>query len=215
MKWLNKLERKFGKLSIPNLMLYITVGMLIIFLVDLGTSIDVQSYLTLDRNLLFKGQVWRLLTFIFIPPQSDLIFMIFALYLFYFIGVSLQNEWGSFKLNFYYFFGMIGTILAALISGTADNIYLNLSLFLAFAVLFPNYEFMLFFILPVKVKYLAYLDAAYFIWMLIIGKPEVKLAIIAALLNFFIFFGPDFYKKIKMKIKYRAVQKNFRKQMRR
>ncbi len=211
MKLLNKLERKIGRFAVPNLMLAIVMGMFIVFIVDLTfPQISLWSYLYFDRDLVLSGQVWRLLSFIILPPQSSIIFIIFSLYFYYMIGSALENEWGSFKFNVYYFVGIVGTIIAGFISGTSVNSYLNMSLFLAFAVLYPNYEILLFFFLPIKVKYLAYLDGLYFIISLITGDWNIKAAIIASLINFFLFFGGDFIRFIKDQGGYYKTRRNFR-----
>ena len=219
MKWLYKLERKFKRFAIPNLLLYITLAMGAVYLFDFFISKDypelnIVSYLVFVPKLIFQGEVWRLISYIIMPPDVSVIFLLFALYLFYIIGYSLDDHWGSFQLNIYYLIGMIGTTLGGMITGFATSNYLNLSLFLAFAVIFPNFEIMIFFLIPVKVKYLAYIDAAFFIITLIFFPFKYKIACIASIINFLIFFGPDFLKNIKNRQSYRSVQRNFRKEMR-
>ena len=214
MKLINKLERKIGKFAIPNLMLAIVMGMFIVYIITLTfPQIGLWNYLYFDRKLVFSGEVWRLISFIILPPQSSIIFIILSLYFYYMIGSALENEWGSFKFNVYYLFGIIGTIIAGLITGFAQNSFLNLSLFLAFAVLYPNYEILLFFFIPIKVKYLAYLDAIYFIIILIIGSWDSKAAVLASLINFFLFFGGDFIRYIKEEKSYLKTRRNFKKVM--
>ena len=160
-----------------------------------------------------KGQVWRIITFIFIPPASSIITIAFVMYFYYMMGTTLENEWGTFKFNIYYLFGMIGTIIAAFLTGSGTSVYLNLSLFLAFAYLFPDVEILLFFMLPVKVKWIAYLDWAYFIFSLIFGTMSTRIAAIASLINFFIFFGSDLINYIQNQRKYGATRRNFKKEM--
>ncbi|GKU27751.1 rhomboid family intramembrane serine protease [Clostridium folliculivorans] len=197
MQWLNKLERKFGRFAIKNLMMYIVGANLFVYLVDYlfrgnGLSQTSLSYkLAFIPSLVLKGEVWRIITFIFIPPASSPIFIIFVLYFYYMIGSALENEWGSFKFNIYYFVGVIGTIIAGFISGGASGEYLTLSLFLAFAYVYPDYQILLFFILPIKIKYLAWLDAAFLALSFFGGGLDAKLAIVAALINFVLFFGKD------------------------
>ncbi|MEG0615035.1 MAG: rhomboid family intramembrane serine protease [Oscillospiraceae bacterium] len=202
MRWIDKLDRKIGRFSIPNLMLIVSTGMFVVYLFSmLFPEKNLMSYLTLNMAAVANGEIWRLLTFIILPPQSSIFFILFALYFYVIIGSSLEKEWGSFKFNVFYLFGIVGTIVAALISGGSDNIFLNLSLFLAFAILFPNHEILLFFILPIKVKYLAILDAIFFGISLILGTWQVRAAIIASLVNIIIFFGGDFYRFIKNKVR--------------
>jgi hypothetical protein len=114
------------------------------------------------------------------------------------IGSSLEQEWGSFKFNVYYFMGIIGTIIAAFISGNpVTAMYLNLSLFLAFAKIYPDYELLLFFILPAKVKYLAWIELAFIGFTIITAPVSIKLAAAASLFNYLIFFGKDIFIEIK------------------
>lgn len=191
MKWLYKLERKYGKYSIKNLMMYIIAFNAAVFILSAaGQSMDIIDKLTLSPEWVLKGEVWRLITYIFIPPDTQPIFIIFVLYFYYMIGSGLEHEWGSFKFNIYYFIGMLGTTIAAFISGMGDTgVYLNLSLFLAFAYIYPDYEILLFFILPIKMKYLGWLDAILLGYTFCIGGLSVKLAIVAAMINFILFFG--------------------------
>lgn len=191
MKILYKLERKFGKYAIKNLMNYIIFANVVVLILSLYDSSFISN-LVFDPYKVMQGEIWRIITFIFIPPNASLIFIFFALYVNYFIGISLEKEWGTFRFNCYYFLGVIGIIIGALISGLSmGNYYLNLSLFLAFAKLYPEHEFVLFFILPVKVKYLGWINWAFFILGLITGGAAMRIAISIAIVNYFIFFGKD------------------------
>ena len=156
--------------------------------------------LTLNPSLVMEGEVWRIITFLFIPPSASIIFIIFVLYFYFMIGTSLENRWGTFKFNLYYFLGTLGTIAAAFISGDSVNaVYLNLSLFLAFATLYPDYKILLFLIFPVKVKYLAYFNCIYYGYVLITAPLVGKIAVLMALVNYLIFFGSDIFRKISSK----------------
>ena len=169
MNWLNKIERKFGKYAIPNLMFYIVILYVVGFVLDLVAPEFYYSYLSLDMSAILRGQIWRLVTFIIQPPESSVLFMILTLYLYYMIGRQLEYVWGSFRFNFYFFMGVIFHIIGALlayglfkVSLPLGTYYLNLSLFFAYAAIYPNHQFYLFGIIPVKVKWLAWIDAAYF-----------------------------------------------------
>jgi membrane associated rhomboid family serine protease len=191
--WIDKLERKFGRFAIKNLMAYI-VGItgLVYALSYFDRSGFVTSKLMLVPQLVLHGEVWRLVTYIFIPPASSLIWIMFVLYFYYMIGSSLEHEWGSFKFNVFYFTGMLGTTIAAFITGYgATSLYLNLSLFLAFAKIYPDYQLLLFFIIPVKVKYLAMLDWAFIIFTVVFGDIYSKVVAVVSILNYFLFFGKD------------------------
>ncbi len=221
-RFLYKLEKIIQKVAIPNLMLYVTVGMLITYILSylmpgvvvfMGQETNILGILSLDRNALFAGQVWRLITYIFLPPASSPIFVIISLYFYYFIGTNLERQWGTARFNLYYLLGMLGATVAALISGYGTNMYLNYSLFFAFAALFPDMQMLLFFIIPIKMKYLAYINAAFFAISLIFGSWATRAAILMSLINFFLFFGGDFFKRIRDQRKYSATRRNFRRQM--
>lgn len=197
MSVLDKLERKFGRFAIKNLMLYIVISNAAVYILNYF-GIDILSELVLRPSLVLKGQLWRLITFIFIPPNAHPVIILFVLYFYYIIGESLEKEWGSFRFNLYYFIGVIATVVAAFICKTAaTTFYLNLSLFLAFGFTYPNYEILLFFFLPLKAKYIACFDIASLIYMFIIGDFSTRAMILAAVLNFFIFFGKSFILYIK------------------
>lgn len=197
MKWLTKMERYLDRLAIRRLMYYIIIGNgLVLLLYQIYPPI--YSVLILIPQLVLKGEIWRLLTFIFIPPTFSLFWGIFTLYFYYLVGISLENEWGSSKFNLYYLTGMIGTAIGAFITGGgATALYLNLSLFFAFARIFPNFEMLLFFILPVKIKYLAWLNWFFFGYTLLFSSINTKIVALIALGNYFIFFGKDSFETVK------------------
>jgi membrane associated rhomboid family serine protease len=202
MNWLNKLERKFGRFAIPGLINFIVIlTAMVFFLTLIDKSGRLVNILTLDPTLVMKGEIWRLITYIFIPPLTSPIFMVFALYLFYIYGTGLEEEWGSFKFNLYYLIGMIATTIAAFISGGGKTgVYLDSSIFLAFAYIYPDYELRIFFILPVKVKYLAWLNWAFIVFTIL--KSQLlsdKIVAIVSVANYFLFFGKDLFQRAKQK----------------
>ena len=214
-KWLYKMEYKFRKFGIDNLMIYITGTMLAVYIAENITGLPIYSFLYLNRALVLQGQVWRLLTFIFMPPNTGMIlWVIIGLYFYYFIGSNLENVWGRTRFTMYYLFGVLGAIIAAFITGSGTNMYLNLSMFLAFAALFPDHQILLFFVLPVKIKYLAYVDAALLllsmIASIIIRDWAGVAAIVASLANLLIFFGDNFINWIKDWKRYGKNRVNFR-----
>ena len=198
--WLAKMNRKYGRYAIKNLMLYIVIGQAIVFGFDFilssaGLSLSYQLFFSLPH--IKAGQIWRLLSFVFLPPSSSLLFIAFALYFYWLIGSSLENEWGSFKFNVFYFTGIIGTMLGGLITQTATNMYINLSLFLAFAIIYPNFEILVFFLLPVKVKYIAIIYVVFLIFQLITSGFGGRVAILISILNILLFFGPEIIDQIR------------------
>lgn len=221
MRWINRLERKYGRLGIPNLIVYVTATMLAVFVLGYILKIPVTFLLQFDRSAIFSGQIWRVITFLFIPLDtptmvqlSDFVWLLFGLYLFYIFGSELENKWGTFRFTFYYVCGTVGAIIAGMISGYATNTYLNLSILFAFANLFPDFEILLLFLVPVKIKYLAYLNAIIFLISFIFGNGSTRLVIVFSLINYFIFFGPEQYQKIKTYFQYSKGRREFRRQMR-
>ena len=171
MNWLDKLERKIGRYAIHNLMYYIIILYVVGLVVQLFAPSFYYQYLSLDVNAILHGQIWRVVTFIIQPPQSSYIFMIFALYLYYMLGRELERTWGAFRFNLYFFAGMLFHVIAAFaayfITGVSFPLgtwYLNMSLFLAFAAIYPDMQFYLFFMIPVKAKWLGWLDGLYFLY---------------------------------------------------
>lgn len=196
-RWLKRMERKYGRYAISNLMTIIVGGMAIVFVMSLLAPVNLTGLLAFDRNQVLRGQIWRLFSFIIIPPATSLLFIIFSLYFYWLLGSALENEWGSFKFNVFYLCGIVSTIVAGLITGYATNFYINMSLFLAFAILNPNFQLMMFFIIPVKVKYLAYIDAAFFLYMLVINNWAGRIVLLISVLNLILFFWQDGVNLIK------------------
>ena len=211
------LERKLRRYAISDLMKYIVIGQGIVFaLLYIWPTLGYQLYslITLTRTGLMRGQIWRLVTFVFVPPSSSPIFILFALYFYYMIGVGLDNQWGTVKFNLYYLVGMLGSIIAALITGYADNTFLNLSLFFAYAALYPDEQVLLFMILPIKMKYLALVDAALYLYYFIVGTASTRITIVLCLLNVVLFLGGDIINTIRRESRYWKTRYNFRKAMR-
>ncbi|GAB6167874.1 hypothetical protein JCM1393_03340 [Clostridium carnis] len=197
MNWLNKLERKFGNICIKNLMLYIVLlNAFVFFLTYASNNYDFLNKLILNPQLVMKGEVWRLITFLFIPMSGSIFWLIFGLYFYYLAGNGLEHEWGSFKFNIYYLVGMLSTILVSFITDMpATGAYINLSLFLAFAKIYPDFELLLFFIIPIKVKYLAIFNWIFIIYnFLTAGSIGGMLLVLAPVFNYLIFFGKSNFK---------------------
>ncbi len=209
MNWIDRLERRFGRYAIPNLMRYVIVLYALGFVLNLVNPSFYYQYLCLDAGAILHGQIWRIVTFIIEPPSTSLIWIIFALILYYFIGENLEAVWGAFRFNLYFFSGMllhvIASILVYVIFGMTlplGTTYLNLSLFLVYAALYPDAQFRLYFFIPIKAKWLGLLDGAYFAWGVLqaflpsYGGDAIygiyyranALAAVVSILNFVIFF---------------------------
>lgn len=210
------------RFGIPNLMRVIVIGNVAVYVLMLLTQANdanALSFLTFNLNALLHGEVWRLVTFVFVPAYSSPFALLISLYFYYWIGSTLERQWGTAKFNLYYISGtlltVLGVVLASLISGNpyltaAGTGYVNLSMFFAFAFLFPDTTVLLFFILPVKMKWLAYLDGALFAFDIIkaIGAHNwagVVLPIVA-LLNFAAFIWPEVH-YLKERAKYQNSRK--------
>ena len=210
------------RFGIPNLMRVIVIGnaaVYVLMLLTQANDANALSFLTFNLNALLHGEVWRLVTFVFVPGYSSPLALLISLYFYYWIGSTLERQWGTAKFNLYYISGalltVLGVVLASLITGNpyltvAGTDYVNLSMFFAFAFLFPNTTVLLFFILPVKMKWLAYLDGALFAFDIIkaIGAHNwagVVLPIVA-LLNFAVFIWPEVH-YLKERAKYQNSRK--------
>lgn len=198
MDFLKKAERKFGRFAIHNLTMYLVGGQGTTLLINIGMP-GFLSAIRLLPALVMGGEWWRLLTFVFTPPAGNPIFAIFALYMLYFMGGSLESHWGAFRYNMYVLIGFVMTIAAAFLfpNSVATNTYITGSIFLAFAHLFPDFQFFIFFILPVRVKWLALVTWLFYGYEFLVGDWAGRLLILASVANFFIFFGSDIFHRVR------------------
>jgi len=198
MKLLNRLERKFAPFALPNVTLAIVVLQSLIWVLLRARPEAVQNFI-LDRSLLLQGQWWRLLSFIILPATDNPIFLFFALWLLYLMGTALERQWGAFRFNLYLLIAYLATIASIFIApgGVATNAYLLGSIFLAFAHLYPDFQLLLFFILPVKVKWLALITWILYFISFAIGTWLTRALIVASVLNFLLFFGSDILQQMK------------------
>ena len=188
-------------------MKYLVFAMGGVFVLDLfmvmttayTTHINLISYMTLDITMVLQGQVWRLLTWLIVPNQDNMLWMALSLYFYYFIGTALESRWGARRFLIFFVIGATANIAAAFLShaitgyGYGVNTYLYFSLFLAFAALYPDMQFMLFFVLPIKAKWLAAVDLVYFLMAIVMGGVSLRMAAIASLVNILLFFGEDIW----------------------
>jgi len=191
-KVLARLERRFGRYAIHNLIGLIVGGMAIVWVLSLLKP-EFQDRLTLDIRAVLHGQVWRLVTFLFIPPPSSPMWVLINLYFTWWVGTSLEQHWGPFKFNVYYALGVLGTVVAAVIAGPATNLWLDASLFLAFATVFPEVTILLFFIIPVRVKWLGIVAALLMAYAAVTQGWGARGSIAASIVNYLVFFGEHWY----------------------
>jgi hypothetical protein len=232
-----KLERKYGRYAIRNLIDYFLIGYIVMTLLSLVNIRFYYDYLALDFKAIAAGQIWRIFTFVLAPETFDspwsLLFFIFAVNLYHIYGRSLENAWGAFRFNLYFLGGILLTILSELILYLASGglvyayygglNYVYQAMFFAFATIFPNFQLLIWFVIPIKVKYLAVLSAIIMalnmLTYLRMGGSVSPLyyayclAIFVALANFFLFFwmykGLDRYMPSQVRRR-----RNFQKQTR-
>ena len=201
----DRFAREHPRFGIPNLMLWIVACNAIVYLLTVFAGYSAVSFLAFDWAAIKSGELWRLVTFIFMPgyvTKDSIIWLVLFLYFYYMIGSALEREWGTPKFNLYYLSGVALTIFTGVIFGLVNGSaymtgadYVNLSLFFAFAVLYPETRFLIMFIIPVKVKWLAIADGVFFA-LGVLGsllRLDILNALlpVVALLNFFVFFWID------------------------
>jgi membrane associated rhomboid family serine protease len=220
MTFLDKLERRIGFITIPGL---IRIVVMFTALVCILAYIDQSfiSVLELKPQLIKRGQIWRLFTYIFIPTSPlgasllSPLWAVIALWILWFIGDGLERAWGPFRLTLYFFTGMLGVTLAAfLLNARFSNGMLAASLFLAFAWFYPNEIIYVMFILPMKIKWLAWIAGAYLLYSFATGSNANRLAMILAFANYFLFFGPQVFQDVRQRKDVTARRKRFEMQSR-
>ncbi len=207
---MSNFEKRFGKYAIQNISLILILCYVVGYVIDLINA-DFLMYLTLNPYAILHGQVWRIFTWVIIPPSSLDIFTIIMLLFYYNIGTSLEHTWGTYRYNVYLLSGMLFTVLGSFIwlgiqyflgsrgigiynnSNVASQFfstyYINMSIFLAFAATFPDVQVLLMFLVPVKVKWLGILYGLVLAYdFLFSGSLVIRIAIASSLLNFLIFF---------------------------
>ena len=204
MKFIDKLERKFGRFGIPNLTIYMIVCYVIgyaLMIVNPG----ILNWLSLEPAYILRGQVWRLVTWVLYPPSTSgvLWFASAVLFFYYPIGTSLERTIGTFKYTLYILSGVIFTILGAfilyfllggnvLVGNVFSTYYISLSTFLAYAMCYPDMQVLLMFIIPVKMKWMAIFYVVIVVYEMIqyimAGAWYLVIPIVASLLNFIIFY---------------------------
>lgn len=195
---------KHPNFGIPNLMLYIVIGSVAVWLLNLmDSSGAIISFLEFSPRLIFRGQIWRLVTFMLIPQDASMWALLFF-YFYYWIGSTLERQWGAPKFTIFIFTGVLLTaiygIVIYLITGTSISIgtyYIYMSMFFSFATLYPDARVLFMFIIPMKIKWLAYIDAAFFVYEIIATPFPYDLLPLIAMLNYFIFFGDELISSLR------------------
>ena len=201
---MKELRRKFNRFcfehrnkGIRNLMLYVVLGSALMYVMSMVDPSNALYYLfCFDRTAILQGQVWRLITYPFCFSGGNVLLTVLIFMCYYSLGQAIENIWGTFRFNIFYFTGiLLMDIYCMIFGGAASATYLNMSLFLAYATLYPDSHFLLFFIIPVKAWIFAVIDLAIMaydvIQLTIYGLFPYSLFPLVALLNYFLFFGKD------------------------
>src|SRR6476660_7022727 len=206
MSWINWLEARIGFLGIPRLMQMIAALNGLVYLLHFFQPSYVLALILIPERIL-HGEVWRLVSYIFVPevllrggnPALQPLFLFVYLWFLVWMGDALEQAWGAFKVTLYYFLGMVGVTMAAFLFGrtVVSAFLLNSSLFFAFATLYPDIQIYVFFVLPLKIKWLAFFSLALLLIPLFGVPLSTKLAILVSFLNYFVFFGPTAYAKLR------------------
>lgn len=203
MNWIDKLERKFGRFGVENLTMYVIICYVVgYFLAYFNPSL--LSLLSLEPALILRGQIWRIITWVIYPPSmSNVLWFVIAIVFFYYpIGTSLERTWGSFRYTLYMFSGILFSVIGAFIlyfitgaygiGSLFNTYYISLSVFLAYALSYPDMQILLWFVIPIKMKWMAIVYGVMVLYDMItylrMGLWVYVVPIIASLLNFVLFF---------------------------
>ncbi len=191
------LERCLPWLGTPGLLKAVVLLNALTFLL-LTLDPAYAGVLALVPQKILEGEVWRLVTYIFVPETQSFFWVVFFLLFLWFISSGLEEFWGPLRLNVFYLVGMIGSTVAAFFfGGGTSNTFLNLSLFFAFATIAPNYEIFLLFVLRIKIKYLAMVLAGVYALQFVVLPADAKMAMVASMANYLLFFGPGFIRDLR------------------
>jgi len=189
-------------------MLYVVIGNVITYLFLMMDRTGLfQFYLYFNPSRIIAGEIWRLVTFVFIPEGGNLLFVALFLYFYYFIGSTLERTWGSGKFTIYYLAGVALNIIYGFlvwaitglpsVAGSLDAHFINLSMFFAFATIYPETRVLLFYFIPIKIKWLALVDALYFLITFLTERFPLNFLPLIAILNYLIFCGEDLSRALR------------------
>lgn len=204
------LEKRLKFIRIPNLMFIVVVISSLIFLLDQVFLMQngrflLRNLLNFNAKLILKGQIWRLVTFVFLPFSGRLFYVALEAYFLYFIGTSLEVSLGERRFSIFYVFGSLLAIICGFITKETTIVFLNMSLIFVFATVNPNRKMLLFFVIPINTMWIGVLNVIYFIVTILLALMTKNfatvLAILAAIINFLIFFGPRFFLDIYFNLK--------------
>lgn len=210
-RWLDRFCYKHPRFGIPNLMKFIVIGNVLVYFMDMFSNGYATLMFLFHPDLIFQGQVWRIFTFLFVPVSGysssnmfSILWFAMTTLFYYYIGNALERQWGSTRFTVFYFLGAILNLIIGFAFQTSVTMYyVNMSMFFPFATLYPEMQVLLYGILPLKVKWLAWLDAALFLYdiirYLMLGAWGYALIPVVAILNYFIFFWDDLMSIVRRK----------------
>jgi len=218
MSLLDKIQRRFGRFALRHVTIGLILCQVVVYAMAQGQMLkvgegDVERHTVLDRIALvpekvLEGQIWRLVTFVCEPPTTNVVFALFFWYMFYLMGEALELSWGSFRYNVYLLIGYFATVAVSFLTPQvpASIGFLEGSVFLAFAALFPDFVIYLFFLLPVKIKWLALLAWIGYFFALVFGTWATRLLVLASICNFLLFFSKDILYRLRKSRRSMALQ---------
>ena len=190
------------KFCIPDLMKYIAIGNVVVYLLNMLTGDTASLLLQFHPSLILQGQIWRLITFVFVPRDDFILWVLLSIFFYYWIGTSLERQWGSVRFTVYYGMGILLNVILGMLTGVSVSMYyINMSMFFAFATLYPDMQVLLYGIIPLKVKWLAWFDAFFFgmsiISYLMGGHIFAAMVPIIAIFNYLVFFWDELTGSVK------------------
>lgn len=204
MNLLDQLERRFRRFAVPNVTLALIICQILVYGLVYAPGkpdqlADIHWSLLLIPERVLAGEGWRLITFLAVPPLGNIICALFFWYLFYLMGTALENHWGTFRYNVYLLVGYVATVAASFLAPNepSSNAFMQGSVFLAFAFLYPDFELYIFFLLPVKIKWFARLTWLSYGIVMIVGDWLMRALVLASVCNFLLFFGKEIVARVR------------------
>jgi hypothetical protein len=198
MKLLDKLQRRFGRFAVPHVTEALIAFQVLAYILCQAKPEYIEA-IALVPNRVLEGQGWRLVTFVCQPPGCNPLWAFFFWYLFFLMGTVLESTWGAFRYNAYLLVGWLATVAVSFLQpdAPASVVFLEGSVFLAFAYLYPNFQLLLFFILPVKVKWLALVQWIGYFLVMLFGPVIMQVLATASVCNFLLFFWRDILTRVR------------------
>jgi hypothetical protein len=214
MSLLSRLEPKLRRFAVPNLTVILIAGQVLTYVAynveaQRGGGFNVIEQMVLIPAKVTQGELWRVVTFLFIPPFGNLIIVFLFWWAFWFCGTFLEQVWGAFRFNAYLLVGWLVTVAVAFLAPDAPtwNFFLKTTVFLAFATLNPDFSFYIYMLVPVKAKWLAALTWLFLVYEFARGNWIERAVIVASVANYFLFFGTTLWHNIRQRRRHMRFQK--------